>query len=59
MRRTTLDSYLTADPNWETVIDYDALSKADNQSWVGKGLDCLQPEDERAWWRSPPAARTL
>jgi prolyl oligopeptidase len=47
VRRTTLKSYLTADPNWETVIDYDALSKADNQSWVGKGLDCLQPEDDR------------
>ncbi len=47
VRRTSLESYLTADPNWETVIDYDALSKADNQSWVGKGLDCLQPEDDR------------
>ena len=46
VRRTTLESYLTAEPNWETVIDYDALSKADNQSWVGKGMDCLQPEDE-------------
>ena len=47
VRRTSLDSYLTAEPNWETVIDYDALSKADNQSWVGKGIDCLQPEDEQ------------
>ena len=46
VRRTTLESYLTADPNWETVLDYDALSKADKQSWVGKGADCLQPEDE-------------
>ena len=47
VRRTTLESYLTDAPNWQTVIDYDALSKADNQSWVGKGLDCLQPEGER------------
>ena len=46
VRRATLESYLTAEPSWETVIDYDALSKADNQSWVGKGLDCLQPEGE-------------
>lgn len=45
VRRTTLQDYLTADPRWETVIDYDALSKADNQSWVGHGLDCLHPDD--------------
>jgi prolyl oligopeptidase len=46
VRRTTLKDYLTADPKWETVLDYDALSKADKQSWVGKGLTCLQPENE-------------
>jgi prolyl oligopeptidase len=45
VRRATLDEYLKAEPNWETVIDYDALSKQDNQSWVGHGLDCLQPDD--------------
>ena len=28
------------------MLDYDALSKADKQSWVGKGLVCLHPEDE-------------
>lgn len=46
VRRTTLKDYLTADPKWETVLDYDALSKTNNQSWVGKGLDCLRPEEE-------------
>ena len=46
VRRTTLKDYLTAEPNWETVIDYDALAKADKQSWVGKGLICLHPDDE-------------
>lgn len=46
VRRTSLKDYLTAEPKWETVLDYDALSKTDNQSWVGKGLDCLQPEEE-------------
>jgi prolyl oligopeptidase len=46
VRRTTLKDYLTADPKWETVLDYDALSKAENQSWVGEGLTCLRPEDE-------------
>jgi len=46
LRRTTLKDYLTAEPKWETVLDYDALSKADKQSWVEKGLTCLHPEDE-------------
>jgi len=46
VRRTTLKDYLTAEPKWETVLDYDALSKADKQSWVGEGLTCLHPEDE-------------
>ena len=44
-RRTSLDSYLTADPQWETVFDLDALSKAEGKSWVYKGLNCLQPDD--------------
>ena len=46
VRRTTFKDYLAAQPSWETVLDYDALSKAEKQSWVGKGLACLQPEDE-------------
>ena len=46
VRRTTLKDYLTAEPKWETVLDYDALSKVDNQSWVGEGFTCLQPDNE-------------
>jgi len=46
VRRTTLKDYLTAEPKWETVLDYDALSKEEKQSWVGHGLICLQPEEE-------------
>ena len=45
-RRTTFDSYLSDNPKWETVLDYDALAAAEKQSWVGKGLNCLQPEEE-------------
>jgi len=47
VRRTTLESYLTPDPKWETVIDYDALGKEDKQSWVGHGLNCLEPEEDQ------------
>jgi prolyl oligopeptidase len=46
IRRTTFKDYLTAEPKWKTVLDYDALSKTDKESWVGEGLECLHPEDE-------------
>ena len=46
LRRTSPQDYLAADPKWETVLDYDALSKQDKQSWVAKDMDCLQPEEE-------------
>lgn len=44
-RRTTLDSYRSASPQWETVLDLDALSKAENESWVFKGADCIGPDN--------------
>jgi prolyl oligopeptidase len=43
VRRTSLSDYLTAQPQWQTVIDYDALAKQDNVKWVQKGLICLYP----------------
>jgi prolyl oligopeptidase len=45
LRNTTLASYQTADPAWRTLIDFDALSKAEGKSWVYKGLTCLQPDE--------------
>jgi prolyl oligopeptidase len=44
-RRTTLDSYRTANPRWETVLDIDALAKAENRNWVFKGDSCLEPDE--------------
>ena len=44
-RRTTLDSYRTATPQWETILDFDALSTAEGANWVYKGSTCLQPEE--------------
>lgn len=43
LRRTTLADYLTPQPHWQTVLDYDALAKKDNIKWVAKGLACLYP----------------
>jgi prolyl oligopeptidase len=46
-RKTTLDSYRGAEPAWETILDIDALSKAESANWVFKGASCLPPEDAR------------
>ena len=44
IRRTTLESYKTDDPEWETVLDIDALAAAEGKEWVYKGSSCLAPE---------------
>ncbi|WP_423140640.1 prolyl oligopeptidase family serine peptidase [Parablastomonas sp. CN1-191] len=44
-RKTTLASYRTANPEWKTVLDIDALGKAEGKSWVYKGADCLRPAE--------------
>jgi len=46
-RRTSLDEYRKAEPAWETVLDLDALAKAEDKNWVFAGADCLQPEYRR------------
>jgi prolyl oligopeptidase len=46
-RRTPLASYRTPTPQWETVIDVDALVKADGIPWAWSGADCLPPERSR------------
>ena len=44
-RKTGVADYLGADPHWQTVIDFDALGKAENVGWVSKGQSCLYPGD--------------
>ncbi len=46
-RRTTLEEYRKAEPSWETVIDLDALNRAEDENWVWHGADCLRPDYER------------
>ncbi|OLF80678.1 prolyl oligopeptidase [Maricaulis sp. W15] len=46
-RRTTLDSYLTDAPEWDVVLDLDALSEAEDMNWVWRGSNCLAPAYER------------
>ncbi|MBV9158870.1 MAG: S9 family peptidase, partial [Acidobacteriaceae bacterium] len=46
LRRTSVNDYLTPNPHWRTVLDYDALAKQDNQKWVAHGRACLYPGNE-------------
>ncbi len=46
-RRTTLDSYRSDDTRWETLIDVDALARAEGRDWVWKGANCLAPDETR------------
>jgi len=41
-RRTSLESYATAEPAWETVVDFDTLAAEEGKNWVYKGANCLR-----------------
>ena len=45
-RKSSLTSYLSDSPVWETVLDFDELSKNENKNWVYKGNNCLGPDYE-------------
>jgi prolyl oligopeptidase len=42
-RRTSLTEYQETAPQWETLLDLDALSRTQNENWVWKGALCLPP----------------
>ena len=44
-RRTTLADYQSPEPAWETVLDLDALGKAEGENWVWHGARVLAPDD--------------
>jgi prolyl oligopeptidase len=46
-RRTSLAEFKKPQPKWEIVIDVDALGKAEGESWVWHGANCLFPKYEK------------
>ncbi len=44
-RYTSEAGYAAADPTWTTILDLDALSKAEGKKWVWKGASCLDPDE--------------
>jgi len=47
LRRTSRASYESGQPDWTTVLDIDALAKAEDANWVYKGLQCARPAERR------------
>jgi len=45
-RKSTLESYLSGDTKWETVLDFDKLSEEEGKNWVYKGNNCFAPDYE-------------
>ena len=46
-RRASLESYRTDDPDWETILDFDALSEAEGENWVAKEFKMRVPAYDR------------
>jgi prolyl oligopeptidase len=47
-RRTTLTEFLKDQPDWEAVLDVDALAAAEGENWTWAGANVLEPEYTRA-----------
>ena len=43
-RRTSKESYMTGNPEWEILLDIDKLSEQDDERWVFKGATGLYPD---------------
>lgn len=46
-RRTTVASYKTEKPDWETIIDFDQLAAKEGVKWVFSGASRLYPDFSR------------
>jgi prolyl oligopeptidase len=47
-RRTTLNEYQKSTPEWEVLLDLDALGKSEGENWVWKSVSLLRPDYKRA-----------
>lgn len=45
VRKTSYENYKKTNIPWEVVLDIDALAKKENENWVYKGMQCLDPDE--------------
>jgi prolyl oligopeptidase len=43
-QRTTLESYRTDEPDWDVILDLDALADAEDENWVWAGANVIEPD---------------
>ncbi|MEM9439178.1 MAG: prolyl oligopeptidase family serine peptidase [Pseudomonadota bacterium] len=48
MRRTTMGSYRNDHPDWDVLLDLDALAEIEGEDWIWAGAATLSPDHERA-----------
>ena len=48
-RRTPVDEYRTEDPEWQVILDVDALAEVEDANWVFKGANVFRPADGGAY----------
>ncbi|MDP6810339.1 MAG: prolyl oligopeptidase family serine peptidase [Pseudomonadales bacterium] len=53
-RRTSVEDFVAGQPDWETVLDVDALDAEEKRSWVFRDLNCLAPEYKRCMLNLSP-----
>ncbi|MEM6927958.1 MAG: prolyl oligopeptidase family serine peptidase [Myxococcota bacterium] len=46
-RSTTLEAYRAGEPDWQILLDLDALAAEEGENWVWSGATCRWPERER------------
>ncbi|RZU60543.1 prolyl oligopeptidase family serine peptidase [Zhihengliuella halotolerans] len=51
-RRTSWDSYLRDDPDWEILLDVDALAAAEGTDWMYAGVTMLRPAPGQEYRRA-------
>src|SRR5258708_39825892 len=46
-RQASAPDFQSSAPQWQTVLDLDALSKSQKANWVWKGAICREPQERR------------
>ncbi|MEM7355722.1 MAG: VOC family protein, partial [Acidobacteriota bacterium] len=46
-RRAPVASYLSGEPQWDTLLDLDDLATREGESWAWAGARCLEPANDR------------
>lgn len=46
-RRTSIDSLVAQDPDWEALLDFDELAEQEDENWVYQSIDCHGGEHGR------------